>query len=103
VNEERQLILESERGAHAERLLADPMLKECIARVEEDIIEKWKRSPPSLPEAQSLLRLKWQALQDVKAQIEHIAQTGRLASAQAEHEQGLRARAKAAMRKVIGD
>ena len=95
---EIKLVGESERGARADRLLNDEMLKEAIDFIENDIVEKWKTSPPSLPEAQTILRLKWQCLQDIKGYIKDVAQTGRIANTQLEQERTLKEKLKKVFR-----
>lgn len=100
MNEELELKLsnESGRGARAEALLNDDLLKEAFDTIEQDTLEKWKTCPVRDSEGQMILRLKMQVLTEMKSIIKDVATTGRLANEQLNRERGLRERAKAAVR-----
>ena len=96
--EEIKLVGESERGARAERLLNDDMLQEAFLKVEDGIVQKWKESPIRDVEGQTTLRLLHKCLNDVRGYIKEVAETGKLANVQLDHERSLKERAKSAMR-----
>ena len=97
-DQEQRLLNESGRGAHAARLLDDGLLKESVAAVEADILEKWKSSPVRDTEGQLALRLKWQCLQEIMGCIRDIALTGKMADQSLQAERTLRQRAHDAMK-----
>jgi hypothetical protein len=96
--QEQRLLNESGRGARARRLLEDDLLKEAIATVEADILEKWKSSPVRDQEGQLALRLKWQCLHEIRTCIADVAVTGKMADKTLEAERTIRQRAKDALR-----
>jgi hypothetical protein len=98
--EELRLVRESERGARANALLASDIYREAVGKVEAGILERWKAAPIRDREGQHELRLMLKALQDVCGYLNEVAETGRLAGITLEHERGLKARAKNALREL---
>lgn len=93
-----QLIKESERGAKASRLLADEIYQDAVSKVEAGILDAWKTSPVRDTEGQTYLRLMMKVLTDLQAHIKEVAETGKLANVQLEHERSMAERAKAAVK-----
>ena len=99
--QEQQLIRESGRGAKASAWLSSEITRDVFAVLEADTLEKWKASPIRDDEGQRILRLKWQVLQEMKRHVEDIAQTGKMASQQLEHERSLVQKAGDAVRRFV--
>jgi hypothetical protein len=97
-DQEQQLIRESSRGAKASALLQSAIYREAMEKVEAGILESWKSSPVRDVEGQTYLRLMMKVLTDIKAHIKDVAETGKMASVQLEHERSLAQRAKDAVR-----
>lgn len=71
---------EVRRGAEADQLLANPMLQEAFAKVEERIIKDWRIASASDTDHQRNLLMLLKALDKVRGYITTTAQTGRMAS-----------------------
>mgnify|MGYP001598300693 CR=1 FL=1 len=96
--QENQLIRESGRGAKANAFLSSEIYRDAVTKLEAGIIESWKSSPVRDVEGQTYLRLMMKVLSDFQAHIKDIAQTGKMASVQLEHERSLAERARSAVR-----
>lgn len=70
---------EVDRGNHAARLLADPLLQEAFGVVEKAIHEKWAESPLRDIEGQVALRNMLNHLRDLKAVLEVALADGKAA------------------------
>ena len=71
-----------DRGAKAERLLADPMLVESFDLVRTAIIEKWESTPLRDRDGAHELKLMLKLLGDVRANLEQAVNDGKLAAAE---------------------
>lgn len=78
------------RGARAEALLNDEIIKDAFDTVEKAIVDKWRDSPVGDREGQHELRLMLKAFLDVKKNIEEHVRTGKLATAQFNEENRLK-------------
>lgn len=70
---------DAERGTHAERLLADELLSEAFAKIEQSYMDAWKATGARDTDARERL---WQAFQivgKVKTHLQTIAADGALA------------------------
>lgn len=101
-DQEQQLIREAGRGAKAAAWLASEITRDVFEVLEADTLEKWKASPIRDDEGQRILRLKWQVLQEMRGHVKDIAETGKLAVKQLEHERTLAQRASNAVRRFVG-
>jgi hypothetical protein len=70
---------------------------EAFDVLEADTLEKWKSSPIRDAEGQFALRLKWQAIQQIKGHLRDVMETGKLAAQTIEEKRTLKQRAKAAV------
>ena len=70
---------QANRGAEAERLLAEPLLIEAFEVIERDIIEEIKKCPIRDVEGLRSLHLMLGLHQRLRRQIESVATTGKLA------------------------
>ena len=86
-DEEQQLRREMSRGQQARELLEHPLFVEAFEKVRSGILQSWEASPIRDEEGQRSLRLMLKVLNDVKKNIEEVAQTGKIASIQREQEQ----------------
>lgn len=98
MDEDQRLVLERERGGKARAILDSGLYKEAIGRVEEYILELWKKSPVQDTDGQVKLRLKWQCLQEIKGYLANVMTTGELAERQIEHKRTMADRARNAVR-----
>ncbi len=73
-----------ERGARANALLEDPLLKEAFQSVEQAIHEKWAECPLRDKEGAHGLRLMLKLLGDVRAVLESTVADGKVAAAELE-------------------
>jgi len=69
-----------ERGARAERLLADPLLTEAFSLVEQAIHEAWAAVPIRDHEAAHELKLQMHLLRSVRGNLEQALSDGKLAA-----------------------
>ena len=97
MDEESQLSEEMARGAKAKAILESGIYQEAVFIVEQDTMEKWKRSPIRDEEGQRFLRLKWQAIQEIKGYLKDVMETGKLASQTIEEKRSLSERTRAAV------
>lgn len=72
-------LAESERGQRARRLLADPLLQESFAAVERAIRDAWAATADDQERARERLWLMQRLLGRLKAELESVVETGRLA------------------------
>lgn len=77
---------EAERGRQAELLLDNPIYRESIEAVRTAIIAQWQACPIRDKEGQHELKLMNKLLNDLVANINTVAETGRLAKLQIERE-----------------
>ena len=73
-----------DRGAKAERLLADPLLVEAFDCVAQAIHEAWADCPLRDKEGAHELKLQLKLLGDVRANLERAVADGKLAAAELE-------------------
>ena len=97
MDEEAQLSEEMARGVRAKAILESGIFQEAVEMVEADTLEKWKKSPIRDEEGQRFLRLKWQALQEVKGYLKDVMETGKLASQTIEEKRNIAQRTRAAV------
>lgn len=71
--------IEIRRGVEAERLLSEPLLLEAFATIEQEFTDAWKASPARDPEGREKLYLSLKLLARLKAHIESVATTGKMA------------------------
>lgn len=95
---EIKLVGESERGARAKQIYTDSFVQEALQAMENGILEAWKKSPIRDKEGQIELRLLYKLLGDFRGYFIEAMNTGKMADVQLNHERGLKARAKAAVR-----
>lgn len=88
------------KGSRAEQLLKSDIYRDAYQRVRQGIIEKWSESPVTDYEGQHELRLMLKLLDDLNGNIVSMVNTGKLARKQIEHENKLKAAAKAALQGV---
>lgn len=70
-----------DRGAKAEKLLADPMLVEAFDCVARAIHERWETCPLRDHDGAHELKLQLKLLNDVRANLEQAVADGKLAAA----------------------
>lgn len=92
------MIKEAARGSKAKAILENEIFQDAWAKVEEGIIERWKEAPMRDLEGQQALKMMLKLMSDVRAQIEEVMTTGKMAEASLEHERTIAERAKAAIR-----
>lgn len=71
--------IEIRRGIEAERLLSEPLLAEAFATIEQEFTDAWKASPARDPEGREKLWMSLKLLARVKAHMESVATTGKMA------------------------
>lgn len=76
-----KLEMEIVRGADAEQLLANPLLREAFELIEQDLIEKWQTSSLQDEKGREKLYLSQIMLARIVKQIELVVQTGQVAKA----------------------
>ncbi len=96
-----KLLKEIDQGAKADSLLRNETYRNAVNAVREGIHEQWSKSPLRDIEGQKYLRLMLKALDDVEGNIRHVANTGKLAMAQREHELTLKQRAEKLARGLL--
>ena len=69
------------RGDAAERLLKDELLLEAFSTLEQEYTHLWKQTKPSDEAAREKLWLSLRQLELVKAQLQSVVQTGKVAKA----------------------
>lgn len=72
---------QASRGDHAARLLKDELLVEAFGVLEEEYTKLWKQTKPSDEAAREKLWLSLRQLEMVKAQLQSVVQTGKVAKA----------------------
>lgn len=88
------------KGTRAELLLKSDVYRDANEIVRKAILEKWASSPISDREGQHELRLMLKLLDDLHGNIISMVNTGKLATAQIQHENKLQAAAKAALKGI---
>ena len=78
------ILAEVKRGEQAERLFADPLLKEAFEKVEEGIIEAMHKSAIGDESTHHNLVIAMQLLKQVKKNLREVADTGKMAKLQIE-------------------
>lgn len=96
-DQQQQLVRETSRGGKANTLLRSEIYMEAMQKVEDGITQAWKDSPIRDAEGQQYLRLMMKVLKDLQAHIKDVAETGKMAEVQLEHERSLADRARAAV------
>ena len=89
------------KGQRAEQLLANEIYAECMAKVRQGIHDAWAASPIRDKEGQNELRLMLKLLDDLEANVKSVANTGKLALRQIEHERTLKQQIKDAARGAV--
>ena len=77
---EGKLLEEQDRGAQAESLLRNPILVEAFDVLTETYLSAWKESPVKAEEDRERLFLMCKNLLAVRAHLEEIVNTGKLAN-----------------------
>jgi hypothetical protein len=78
------------KGQKADQLLANETFKDAMAKVRQGIFDKWAESPIRDTEGQHELKLMLKLLDDLEANIRSVANTGKLALKQIEHERTIK-------------
>ncbi len=89
------------KGTRASFLLKSDIYQESVGGVRKAIMDLWAKSPIRDTEGQHELRLMLKLLDDLEGHIVSMANTGKLAQKQLEHEKTLKDRAKAALQGLI--
>ena len=97
-DEEAQFNLEVERGAQAERILKNPLVRDALELIESKVIEKWKTSPLADDKTQTMLRMQMHAIQLFRTYFEDAVQTGQLAATELDKDRTLKDRFRAGVR-----
>lgn len=71
----------AQRGTEAERLLSHPLLAEAFSVIEQDIQDKWQSSPARDTDGREKLWMQLKLLHRVRAEIQAVAETGKVAQA----------------------
>lgn len=71
----------AQRGTEAERLLSHPLLVEAFDLIEQDIRDKWTNSPARDVDGREALWTQLRLLHRVRAEIQEVAETGKVAQA----------------------
>ena len=72
---------QAQRGTEAERLLSHPLLVEAFDLIEQDIRDKWTNSPARDVDGREALWTQLKLLQRVRAELQQVAETGKVAQA----------------------
>ena len=83
-----------EKGSRAEALVRSEVYQEAFKGVRQAILETWANSPIRDTEGQHELRVMLKLLDDLNGHLVSMVNTGKLASAQIEHENKAKAYAK---------
>lgn len=70
---------ELQRGQMAEYLLSHPLFVESFDLIEKEVMEEWKNSPSRDADGREKLWTMMKLLQRLKANIQTVAETGKLA------------------------
>ncbi len=84
------------KGTRAETLLKSDIYRDAHESVRKAILEKWASSPVADREGQHELRLMLKLLDDLHGNVLSMVNTGKLATAQIQHENKLKEMAKKA-------
>lgn len=76
-----ELEQQAQRGTEAERLLEHPLLVEAFDLIEQDIRDKWTNSPARDVDGREALWTQLRLLHRVRAEIQTVAETGKVARA----------------------
>jgi len=77
---EGKLFEEQDRGAQAESLLRNPILVEAFDVLSETYLNAWKESPVKAEDDRERIFLMYKNLLAVRAHLEEIVNTGKLAN-----------------------
>ncbi len=77
--DEFKLTQELDRGARAKEILENELYLEAWTSVEQALIQKWRDCPVRDKEGQHELKLMLKLLDDVKANLVHVLETGKFA------------------------
>ena len=77
---EGKLFEEQDRGSQAESLLRNPILVEAFDVLSEAYLNAWKESPVKAEEDRERIFLMYKNLLSVRAHLEEIVNTGKLAN-----------------------
>jgi hypothetical protein len=91
------LVVDVAKGTRAQQLLDSDIYRDALVGVRNGILEAWATSPIRDQEGQHELRLMLKLLDDLQGHIISMANTGKLAKAQIEHENKLKEMAKKAV------
>lgn len=78
-------LAESKRGDEAERLMANPLMREAFDKVREGIVESMKSSAFGDERTHHHLVIALQVLGQIEKHLTDVATTGKLAKIQIEH------------------
>lgn len=79
MSEDLKQLAEIERGAHAEKILRDPVYLDSWDRVRQAYLAQIENSPSRDTEGREYLFKKLQALRDARAVLEQAMQNGKVA------------------------
>lgn len=77
--DEFKLTRELDRGNKAKEILENELFQEAWLTVETALIQKWRECPIRDKEGQHELKLMLKLLDDVKANVVHVLESGKLA------------------------
>lgn len=67
-----------QRGLHAAQLMADPLIVEALATMEENVVASWRNSDPAHPEKRERSWFLLKALELFKGHLADLITTGRM-------------------------
>jgi protein involved in temperature-dependent protein secretion len=82
--DEHKLQSDAVRGARADELLQNELLKEAFQTLEREYTDSWVKSQPHEREAREFYWKALQVLADVQAKIQIVARNGRVAKTELE-------------------
>lgn len=77
---EYRLQEETARGERAAHLLSDPLIAEAFTTIEQELMQAWQTSPARDVSGRETLWLSVKLLNQVKAHLHSVVETGQLAS-----------------------
>ncbi len=81
MSDEGMLELQAQRGEQAAKLLEHPLLVEAFDLIEQDIQSKWTNSPARDVDGRESLWTQLRLLHRLRAEIQQVAETGKVARA----------------------
>lgn len=82
-----KLRTQQERAAHAERLLADPVLQEAFTKLNEEFMRTWRQTSVNDSDARERIYALCTALDAIKQHIASVIVDGKIAKLNQENQQ----------------